>query len=114
MTDPADSEAAPAAPVKPSERAKATGDLDRVTDLVEEQELDASAAADKMRAVLATASTDNNKGGGISGKRERASEADVKDVKLLCAELEIDEKVAERALLGASGDVGCALRELMK
>lgn len=103
MADPADT---PAAPVKPSERAKATGDLDRVTDLVEEQELDASAAADKMRAVLATASTENKS----AIKRERASEA---DVKRLCAELEIDEKVAEKALLNARGDVNGALRELM-
>lgn len=106
MTDPVDSEATPAVPAKPSERAKATGDLDRVTDLVEEQELDASAAADKMRAVLATASTDKNSG----TQRERASEA---DVKLLCAELEIDEKVAEKALLNSRGNVNGALRELM-
>lgn len=95
-----------AAAPRAAERAKATGDLDRVTDYVEERELDASAAADKMRTVLAAAQAQR-----AAAKRERANQD---DVKAIVDELEVDAKAAERALLDADGDVVAALRALMR
>ncbi len=108
MEDDGDAAASAAAPVKASERAKATGDLDRVTDYVKERELDASAAADKMRAVLGSAAAAKRRDEKTGG---RAREA---DVKAIVAELEIAPKAAERALIEANGDVVQALRVLME
>lgn len=111
MEDDADATAsASTSPVKASERAKATGDLDRVTDYVEERELDASAAADKMRAVLGSAAASkrrDDKGTNVV----RAREADVKSI---VEEMEVDSKLAERALVNAKGDVIAALQTLME
>lgn len=104
-------EAGPTAPNVVSERAKATGDLDRVTDYVEERELDASAAADKMRAVLGTAAAAARKD---AAREQSAVKISVADVDAIVAELEVDRKVAERALRDARGDLVQALCALVR
>lgn len=100
----------PARPDVSNERARATGDLDRVTDYVEEREIDVSGAADRMRAVLGSAAA--------ARKRATESESRVKispaDVQAIVDELEIDAKVAERALRDARGDVVKALCALVR
>eukprot|EP00171_Calliarthron_tuberculosum_P013758 IDg13758t1 len=105
-------EAGPAAQNVVSERAKATGDLDRVTDYVEERELDASAAADKMRAVLGTAAAAARKGSASS--EQSAVKIAVADVDAIVTELDVDRKVAERALRDARGDLVQALCALVR
>ena len=96
------------------ERAKATGDLDRVTDYVEERELDSAAVTDSMRAVIGNAAAAKRKvaaaerDGGITVKISQ------NDVQIIVDELEIEHRVAERALRKARGDVVEALCELVR
>lgn len=104
-------EAGAAAQNVASERAKATGDLDKVTDYVEERELDASAAADKMRAVLGAAAA---RRGGAAAREQNAVKIAEADVATIVAELEVDVKVAERALREARGQLVEALSALVR
>lgn len=93
------------------ERAKATGDLDRVTDYVEEKEMDSAKVADSMRAML----------GSASAAKKDAAEKELMNVKiqhadlqLIVDELDLDPKHAERALRKARGNVVAALCALVK
>lgn len=91
-------------------RAKATGDLDKVTDYVEEREMDATKVADSMRAMLGSASA--------AKKADKEELMNVKiqqsDVQLIVDELDLDIKDAEHALRKAKGDVVRALCELVR
>lgn len=90
-------------------RAKATGDLDKVTDYVEEREMDAEKVAASMRTMLGNASATKKKIDPdlMNVKIQQA------DVKAIVDELDVDEKVAERALRKAGGDIVQALRDLI-
>lgn len=92
-------------------RAKATGDLDKVTDYVEEREMDAAKVADSMRAML----------GSASAAKKDAMEKDLmnvkiqqSDVQLIVNELDLEPKDAERALRIARGNVVQALCQLVR
>ncbi|CAN8063222.1 unnamed protein product [Agarophyton chilense] len=92
-------------------RAKASGDLDKVTDYVEEREMDATKVADSMRAML----------GNASSTKKSAVEKELinvkiqqSDVQLIVDELDLDPKDAEQALRKARGDVVKALCELVR
>lgn len=91
-------------------RAKATGDLDKVTDYVEEREMDAAKVADSMRAMLGTTSA-------AARAEVDSSLSNVKiqqsDVQLIVDELDMDPKKAEQALRTARGDVVKALCQLV-
>lgn len=91
-------------------RAKATGDLDRVTDYVEEREMDATKVADRMRAMLGSTS------GACS--REESERTRVKiqqnDVMKIVDELDVDVRVAEKALREYRGDVVAATCALVR
>lgn len=89
--------------------AKATGDLGKVTDYVEEREMDSSKVADSMRAMLNT-STNN--------KSEKEDHLNVKiqqaDVDTIVDELDLDRKDAENALRNAKGNLIEALIQLVR
>ena len=91
-------------------RAKATGDLDKVTDYVEERDMDAAKMADSMRAVLGSASNARKLA------HDPASNVKIQqaDVQTIVDELDIDAKLAERALHDARGDVVAALCSLVR
>lgn len=91
------------------ERAKATGDLNKVTDYVEEREMDANKMADSMRAILGNASSSKKgKDSLVTGVKIREA-----DVELIMNEMDIDSKLAEKALRNSRGDVVQALCNLV-
>lgn len=90
-------------------RAKATGDLDKVTDYVEEREMDAEKVAASMRTMLGNASATKKK---IDPDLMHVK-IQQSDVKAIVDELDVDEKLAERALRKANGDVVQALCDLI-
>lgn len=91
------------------ERAKATGDLDKVTDYVEEREMDSSKVTDSMRAMLgSTRSARKDVDPALMNVKIQQS-----DVQLIVDELDMDAKEAERALRKARGDVVKALCDLV-
>lgn len=94
---------------KRRERAKATGDLDKVTDYVEELEMDAQKVTDSMRVML------EKKTPGKKGKETKVNNIKLKDedVNLIIDELEIETKEAETALRKAGGNVIQALCDLV-
>lgn len=95
---------------KNRERAKASGDLDKVTDYVEEREMDASKMEDSMRAVLGSAAAAKKKADSAL-KHVKIQQT---DVDLIVDEMELDPKEAEKALRMANGDVVQALRNLVR
>lgn len=96
-----------------TEHDKSTADLDRVTDHVEERDIDSAALKDSMQAVLEnTGPVKKN----AKAKRDREL-AKVKiqqaDVDHIMEELELDSKTAERALREAGGNFLQALCALV-
>lgn len=91
------------------ERAKATGDLDKVTEHVEEREMDSKNMADSVRAMLGSTPS--------ARKKDDASLMNVKiqqsDVDIIVEEMDMTPKDAERALRKAHGDVVKALCDLV-
>jgi NACalpha-BTF3-like transcription factor len=101
---------------EPSDAPRSTGqeskDVDRVTDLSEEVELDANAAS---RAVAALHATNADKAA-QDEQRERelaAVHVEPADVALVSDEMELDKAAAERALREHKGDVVLALNALV-
>lgn len=92
-------------------RAKATGDLDKVTDYVEEREMDTAKVADSMRAMLGKSSAAKKD---MMEKELMNVKVQEADVMLIVDELDLDRKEAERALRKARGDVVKALCELVR
>lgn len=92
------------------ERAKATGDLDKVTDYVEEREMDVTkVAADSMREMLGnTPAAGNDIDPLLMHVKIQQS-----DVQTMMDELDLDKKEAERALRRAQGDIVKALCNLV-
>lgn len=92
-------------------RAKATGDLDKVTDYVEEREMDTVQVADSMRAMLGKSSVSKKDAAEKELLNVKVQEA---DVVLIVDELDLERREAERALRQARGDVVKALCELVR
>lgn len=92
-------------------RAKATGDLDKVTDYVEEREMDSAKVADSMRAMLGSASAAKKDG---MEKELMSVKIQKSDVELIVEELDLEPRDAERALRQARGNVVAALCALVK
>lgn len=84
------------------ERAKATGDLDKVTDYVKEREMDVTKVSDSMRAMLGTTVTTSSRG-------DDNLKLVQSDVQLIMDEMDLDKKEAEQALRKAHGDIVRAL-----
>ena len=83
--------------------------LDSVTDVVQEKELDASKAQEAMSA-LSTASAS------VKDQQAAASQVSKEDVALVIDQLEVTEDVAIRALMEVAGEekpVVAALRKLI-
>lgn len=91
--------------------AKATGDLDKVTDYVEEREMDSAKVADSMRAMLGNASAAKKDAAEKELMNVKIQQA---DVQLIVEELDLEPKDAERALRKARGDVVAALCALVR
>lgn len=91
--------------------AKATGDLDKVTDYVEEKEMDSAKVADSMRAMLGSAST--SKKGPMEGELPNVK-IQQSDVQEIMEQLDLEPREAERALRRARGNLVDALCELVK
>lgn len=90
------------------ERAKASGDLDKVTDYVEERQMDVTKVADSMRDMLSTPTARNDLDASLMNVKIQQS-----DVQLIMEQLELEKKDAERALRKAQGDVVRALCNLV-
>lgn len=90
------------------ERAKASGDLDKVTDYVEERQMDVTKVADSMRDMLSTPTARNDVDASLMNVKIQQS-----DVQLIMEQLELEKKEAERALRKAQGDVVRALCNLV-
>lgn len=92
-------------------RAKASGDLDKVTDYVEERVMDTTKVADSMREMLGNA-TAAKRAGQI--KEDMNVKVQKSDIRLIVDEMDLDPKRAEKVLRSAGGDVVKALCRLMR
>ena len=112
---PKETEAASSEPdkTKSGERQKSKADLNRVTDYVEERELDTSKVAGSMQQVV----VDNQTSAKKRKKREKelaAVKIQQNDVDLIVEEMGLESREAERALREARGDVVEALCRLVR
>ena len=82
--------------------------LDSVTDVFQEKEIDASKAQAAMSS-LTTNSQDQTSAASAASQVAVSKE----DVALIVSELEVTEEVATRALRSETGDVVAALRQLV-
>ncbi|KAK4759331.1 hypothetical protein SAY87_022462 [Trapa incisa] len=87
--------------------------LDKLTDRVEDRQLDSTRVQEAMASIASTAEADRN------AMRLREKElASVKinagDVDIIANELELDKKVAERTLREHKGDAVAAIRSLLR
>lgn len=96
------------------EHEKSTADLDRVTDHVEERDIDSQALTDSMHAMLG--STAAKKKGPVASRDRELAKVKIQqsDIDRIVDELELDPKSAERALREAQGNLVDALSELVK
>lgn len=92
-------------------QAKATGDLDKVTDYVEEKEMNSAQVADSMRAMLGNASAAKK---GAVEKDLMSVKISQSDVQQIVDQLDLEPKVAERALREARGNLVQALCKLVR
>ena len=88
--------------------------VDKVTDYVEEQELDSSKTAAALSSFTETEEAREKREAEEAHERELAKvKVKKEDVALIVAELEVDEQQAKRALREAGGDLATALRKLV-
>ena len=117
-SEPAAAEPAPAEPEEEEEEEAATGnkrdgaDISKVTDHVEQKELDASKASKAIASIGVELEVDR------AAERERERElaavvVDQADVTFIATEMELDKQAAERALRENKGDVVEALHALV-
>jgi NACalpha-BTF3-like transcription factor len=95
------------------EQQKSTADLDRVTDHVEERDIDSAALNDSMQAMLGSAAVAKKTGKAARDRELAKVKIHQADVDVIVEELELDQKTAERALREASGDLVQALCALV-
>mmetsp|Transcript_622 Transcript_622/g.2038 ORF Transcript_622/g.2038 Transcript_622/m.2038 type:complete len:117 (-) Transcript_622:960-1310(-) len=91
-------------------------ELDSVTDFVEEKEL-SSSNKDKVKEAMAALAETNSEKKAATALREKelaAVKIDQADVALLAAELELDNKAAERRLREAGGSAEAALKAFIE
>ncbi|KAA8490474.1 Huntingtin-interacting protein K [Porphyridium purpureum] len=106
---------------KKGERQAATADLDRVTDYVEDRELDADRFASVQKSMdamfgssAAAAASRKSKGSKAQeGKELHALKVAPEHIKLVMEHLELDEPAAELALKRHGGDVRATLHSLL-
>ena len=88
--------------------------VDKVTDYVEEQELDSSKTAAALSSFTETEEAREKREAEEAHERELAKvKVKKEDVALIVAELEVDEQQAKRGLREAGGDLAAALRRLV-
>uniref|UniRef100_A0A7S1TKX5 Nascent polypeptide-associated complex subunit alpha-like UBA domain-containing protein n=1 Tax=Erythrolobus australicus TaxID=1077150 RepID=A0A7S1TKX5_9RHOD len=90
---------------------QASVDLDRVTDYVEERELDADKFRHSMNAVLEKPGAKRSKD--ATDKELAAVKVSDADVQMVAKQFDLDPRAAERALREARGNVEDALRALL-
>ena len=94
------------------ERQQTTADLDRVTDYVEDQELDAEKFSRSV--AMLGSNREKKKGGAELDKELLALKVPAEDVQLVANQMDIDEKTAELAIKEHRGDVAAALNALIR
>ncbi|XP_022741892.1 huntingtin-interacting protein K-like [Durio zibethinus] len=86
--------------------------FDKLTDRVEDRQLDSSRAQSAMASIAASAEAEKN--AMILREKELASvKINSADVDIIANELELDKKVAERTLREHKGDAVAAIRSLL-
>ncbi|KAK6913672.1 Nascent polypeptide-associated complex subunit alpha-like, UBA domain [Dillenia turbinata] len=86
--------------------------LDKLTDHVEDRQLDSSRVQSAMASIAASAEADRN-AMRLREKELAAVKINPADVDIIANELELDKKVAERTLRENKGDAVAAIRYLL-
>ncbi|KAK9724953.1 hypothetical protein RND81_05G111000 [Saponaria officinalis] len=86
--------------------------FDKLTDRVEDRQLDSSRVQTAMASIAADAEADAN-AQRIREKELAAVKINAGDVDIIANELELDKKVAERTLREHKGDAVAAIRSLL-
>ncbi|KAK7329568.1 hypothetical protein VNO77_23738 [Canavalia gladiata] len=86
--------------------------LDKLTDRVEDRQLDSTRVQEAMASIAASAQSDLN-AMRIREKELAAVKINAADVDIIANELELDRKIAERTLREHKGDAVAAIRHLL-
>ncbi|KAJ6318144.1 hypothetical protein OIU76_013648 [Salix suchowensis] len=86
--------------------------LDKLTDRVEDRQLDSNRVQEAMASISASAEADAN-AMRLREKELAAVKINAADVDIIANELELDKKVAERTLRELKGDAVAAIRHLL-
>ncbi|XP_022722257.1 huntingtin-interacting protein K-like [Durio zibethinus] len=86
--------------------------FDKLTDRVEDRQLDSSRAKSAMASIAASAEAEKN-AMRLREKELAAVKINAADVDIIANELELDKKVAERTLREHKGDAVAAIRSLL-
>lgn len=87
--------------------------LDKLTDHVEDRQLDSTRVQEAMASIAASAEADLN-AMRMREKELAAVKINMADVEIIANELELDKKVAERTLREHKGDAVAAIRFLLR
>ncbi|XP_057957356.1 uncharacterized protein LOC131150567 [Malania oleifera] len=87
--------------------------LDKLTDRVEDRQLDSTRVQEAMASIAASADADWN-ALRMRDKELAAVKINPTDVDIIANELELDKKVAERTLREHKGDAVAAVRHLLR
>ncbi|CBI22875.3 hypothetical protein PVL29_005597 [Vitis rotundifolia] len=87
--------------------------LDKLTDHVEDRQLDSTRVQEAMASIAASAEADWN-AMRMREKELAAVKINAADVDIIANELELDKKVAERTLREHKGDAVAAIRYLLR
>ncbi|KAF6143372.1 hypothetical protein GIB67_001316 [Kingdonia uniflora] len=87
--------------------------LDKLTDHVEDRQLDSSRVQEAMASIAASAEADRN-AMRMREKELSAVKINLAEVEIIANELELDKKVAERTLREHKGDAVAAIRHLLR
>ncbi|CAM8986031.1 unnamed protein product [Rhodiola kirilowii] len=86
--------------------------LDKLTDHVEDRQLDSSRVYQAMASIAASGEADRN-AMRLREKELAAVKINASDVDIIANELELDKKIAERTLREHKGDAVAAIRHLL-
>ncbi|KAK4783251.1 hypothetical protein SAY86_007625 [Trapa natans] len=87
--------------------------LDKLTDRVEDRQLDSTRVQEAMASIASTAEADRN-AMRLREKELASVKINAEDVDIIANELELDKKVAERTLREHKGDAVAAIRSLLR
>ncbi|EEF43096.1 huntingtin-interacting protein K [Ricinus communis] len=87
--------------------------LDKLTDRVEDRQLDSTRVQEAMASIAASAEADRN-AMRLREKELAAVKINAADVDIIANELELDKKVAERTLREHKGDAVAAIQHLLR